>query len=406
MSNVFNPQAPQAQQPHTASSFGGDTTGTASTITPHKTAPASRQVGKVNDYFSGIRRKVDDDLEVVQERLATNYQQLEQNVLDADAQIDRLSHLAEKYGVNADEMTSIKLLFQQKLNDYTLDLAKGTITGVHQSTRQIHEDKISKMLGGISDKVGKLLKGKSSNSKTAKVAEKALKKFGNAGKKLGSLLEKINIVQRVIDAEDLVIGTASRARGKYSSGLRENLHDWLDDNHISDIPILGHLMGTSADLGASIMENLGLNTGFKTDKEMVEQLKKGIETQIRQQEYMTGRQGAILNKIEELENNREEYAETEANLIKRDFNYANTADDVIKSNPNLLDLSYRQQQQKLREILSTKTEYARMTRKQKHDYFTNTAKWIHRLSAPNSHDVVRRNDLIRRGQYRYVDVGL
>ena len=52
------------------------------------------------------------------------------------------------------------------------------------------------------------------------------------------------------------------------------------------------------------MEVLGLNTGYKTDKEMVEQLTRGIESQLGQIDYKTGRQSALLRRIGELDRQR------------------------------------------------------------------------------------------------------
>ena len=164
------------------------------------------------------------------------------------------------------------------------------------------------------------------------------------------------------------------------------------------------MLGTTADVGADIMELFGLNTGYKTDKEMVEQLTRGIESQLGQINYKTGRQTALLRRIGELDRQRKRNKKIEAELVVKDVDTAKEAESILSRNPQLRGMTYREQQKELRKILSTDTAYARMNRKQKADFFNNSAKWVHRLSNPNSADVRRRNDLMDRGAYRYVDI--
>lgn len=362
----------------------------------------------VNSYFNRYRSRVGRDIDSAQRNYAISIGNLEETIRNGDAQIARLQALQEKYGVNADEMQSIEILLQEKLNRYTFDLAKGSITSVANTTGSTHADKLTKIIDGMSDKLSGLLnkfKSRGGNpSKVGELANKGLKKFKGAGAKLGKVLDKLNLVQRVADAEDVVLGSLSRATGNYSSGLREELHGFLDEHGISDVPVLGQLATTVGDVGADIMELLGLNTGYKTDKEMVEGLKKGIETQIAQQGYAEGRQTAFLREIERLEANRDALLKTEANLVETDFKQANEAQLILQRNPNLADMSYRQQQKALKKILEADTNYLRKSRKQQHDQFVETAKWIHRISNPDAEDVKRRDDLMRRGAYQYVDI--
>lgn len=391
-------------QPTTASEFGRDVA-TGANIEGRTSQQQNRSGTRVEDYFRNMRSRVDEDTTRVQEDLASQYGQLEDMIQDAEGQIARLEVLREKYGVNADEMKSIEILLQEKLNAYTFDLAKGTITTATNSTRGIHHDKLTKLLDGMSDKLGNLMKGRGgSKSKIMEQAERGLKKFKGAGSKVQGLIEKINLAQRVADVEDIALGSLSRATGNYSSGLREDLHGWIDEQSLSDIPLLGQLLGTTADVGADIMEVLGLNTGYKTDKEMVEQLTRGIESQLGQIDYKTGRQSALLRRIGELDRQRKRNKKTEAELVVKDVDTAKEAESILSRNPQLRGMTYRQQQKELRKILSTDTAYARMNRKQKADFFNNSAKWVHRLSNPDAYDVRRRNDLMDRGAYRYVDI--
>lgn len=405
-----------------ASAFGGDTDagGVPDAITGRDVPTGARTTGTgrrgggtagrrtINSYFNRYRSRVGRDIDSAQTNYATEIGNLEEMIKDGDAQIARLSTLAEKYGVNADELQSIEILFQEKLNRYTLDLAKGTITGVANTTAGTHADKLTKLIDGMSDKLSGLMDkfrgGGGNTSKIGELAEKGLGKMKGAGAKLGSLIEKLNLAQRVADVEDVALGSLSRATGNYSSGLREELHGWLDEHSISQVPLLGQLATTTADVGADIMELLGLNTGYKTDKEMVEGLKKGIESQIQQQGYAEGKQMAMLREIQRLEDNRDALLKTEANLVSRDYDHANAAEIILQRNPNLADMTYRQQQKELQKILRSDSSYVRKSRKQQHEQFVETAKWLHRITNPDSQDVRRRDDLMRRGAYRYVDI--
>ena len=214
--------------------------------------------------------------------------------------IERLEDTMEQYGLNNSTIDDIKKMLKDTIGNAAQDFA-----------------------------TGQLLSEKNIEQAVKDLETRATTKQG---------ISNANELKGIIEVMKGSLGVVSDLRGTKSSGLRHTLLDALDDTGIGSVPLLGGIAKGAVEVGAGLMENLGLNRAYKTDKEWLRDINKLIEQDTKQLEALQGKATRLEKANERLETNRKDLisqeqraidAEDEAIRRAMSRQGGNTRDDVL-----------------------------------------------------------------------------